>query len=45
MTSLIVAHAAPRAAGGAVLGASYDHRLLAGSDVAQLLQALAQRPQ
>jgi pyruvate dehydrogenase E2 component (dihydrolipoamide acetyltransferase) len=45
MTSLIVAHAAPRAGGAAVLGASYDHRLLSGSDVAQLLLALAQRPQ
>ena len=45
LTSLIVAHAAPRASGGAVLGASYDHRLLSGSDVAQVLQALAERPQ
>ena len=45
LTSLIVAHAAPRAGGGAVLGASYDHRLLSGSDVAQVLQALAERPQ
>jgi len=45
LTSLIVAHAAPRTGGGAVLGASYDHRLLSGSDVAQVLQALAERPQ
>lgn len=43
-TSLIVAHAAPRAGGRAVLGASYDHRLLSGFDVAQVLQALAQQP-
>ena len=45
LTSLIVAHAASRAAGNAVLGASYDHRLLSGFDVAQVLQALAQTPQ
>ena len=44
-TSLIVAHAAPGATGSAVLGASYDHRLLSGFDVAQVLQALAQPPQ
>jgi pyruvate/2-oxoglutarate dehydrogenase complex dihydrolipoamide acyltransferase (E2) component len=44
-TSLIVAHAARRAAGSAVLGASYDHRLLSGFDVAGVLQALAQRPE
>ena len=43
-TSLIVAHAAPRAAGGAVLGASYDHRLLTGFDAVGVLRALAQPP-
>jgi pyruvate/2-oxoglutarate dehydrogenase complex dihydrolipoamide acyltransferase (E2) component len=41
-TSLIVAHAAPKHAGLAVLGATYDHRLLSGFDVAQVLQALSQ---
>ena len=40
-TSLIVAHAAPKHAGRAVLGATYDHRLLSGFDVAQVLQALS----
>jgi len=44
-TGLIVAHAAPRNTGRAVLGASYDHRLLTGHDVIQVLQALAQPPQ
>jgi acyl carrier protein len=44
-TGLIVAHSAPRASGRMVLGASYDHRLLSGFDVVQLLQALAQPPQ
>ena len=43
-TSLIVAHAAQRAAGHAVLGASYDHRLLTGFDVVNVLRALAQPP-
>jgi pyruvate/2-oxoglutarate dehydrogenase complex dihydrolipoamide acyltransferase (E2) component len=43
-TSLIVSHAAPRASGNAVLGASYDHRLLSGFDVAQVLQTLTQPP-
>ena len=43
-TGLIVAHAAPRGSGRAVLGASYDHRLLSGFDVIQVLQALAQPP-
>jgi len=42
--SLIVSHAAPRASGKAVLGASYDHRQLTGFDVANVLQALAQLP-
>ena len=39
-TSLIVAHSS-QAHGLTHLGASYDHRLLAGSDVAQVLQALS----
>jgi pyruvate/2-oxoglutarate dehydrogenase complex dihydrolipoamide acyltransferase (E2) component len=43
-TSLIVAHAAPKSGGGAVLGATYDHRLLTGFDVAQVLQALSRPP-
>ena len=43
-TSLIVAHAAARETGRAVLGASYDHRLLSGFDVVQVLQALARPP-
>lgn len=43
-TSLIIAHAVPKNAGHAVLGASYDHRVLTGFDVAQVLQALAQPP-
>jgi pyruvate/2-oxoglutarate dehydrogenase complex dihydrolipoamide acyltransferase (E2) component len=41
-TSLIVAHAATRADGVAVLGASYDHRLLTGFDVVSVLRALTQ---
>ena len=43
-TGLMVAHAAPKGSGRAVLGASYDHRLLSGFDVAQLLQSLSQPP-
>jgi len=43
-TGLMVAHAAPRGSGRAVLGASYDHRLLTGFDVAQVLQSLSQPP-
>ena len=43
-TSLIVAHAAPKSSGRAVLGASYDHRLLTGFAVAQVLQALSRPP-
>jgi len=43
-TGLIVAHSAPRGSGKAVLGASYDHRLLSGFDVVQVLQALVQAP-
>jgi pyruvate/2-oxoglutarate dehydrogenase complex dihydrolipoamide acyltransferase (E2) component len=41
-TGLIVAHSAPRGSGRAVLGGSYDHRLLSGFDVVHVLQALAQ---
>ena len=40
-TSLIVAHAAPKNGGRAVLGATYDHRVLTGFDVAQVLLALS----
>jgi len=43
-TSLIVSHAATRSSGSAVLGASYDHRLLTGFDVVDVLQRLAQAP-
>jgi pyruvate dehydrogenase E2 component (dihydrolipoamide acetyltransferase) len=43
-TGLIVAHAKPRASGQTVLGATYDHRLLSGFDVVQVLQAMAQPP-
>ena len=43
-TSLMIAHAAPRDTGKAVLGASYDHRLLSGFDVIQVLQALIKPP-
>jgi len=40
----MVAHAAPERADGAaaILGASYDHRVLSGFDVARVLQLLAQ---
>jgi pyruvate/2-oxoglutarate dehydrogenase complex dihydrolipoamide acyltransferase (E2) component len=41
-TSLIVAHSEPRAGGHGVLGATYDHRLLTGFDVVNVLRALAQ---
>src|SRR5262249_1300554 len=43
-TSLIVAHAASDRSGTAVLGATYDHRLLTGFDVVNVLRALAQPP-
>ena len=44
-TSLMVAHSAPAREGAmAVLGASYDHRVLSGYDVARVLQELAQPP-
>jgi pyruvate/2-oxoglutarate dehydrogenase complex dihydrolipoamide acyltransferase (E2) component len=44
LTGLIVAHSAPRGSGKAVLGASYDHRLLSGFEVVQALQSLARPP-
>lgn len=44
LTSLIVAHTKARSAGVAVLGASYDHRLLSGFDVVQVLQELSRPP-
>ncbi len=40
-TSLIIAHAAPKNTGKAVLGATYDHRVLTGFDVTQVLLALS----
>ena len=40
-TSLMVAHAAPRTSGMAVLGATYDHRVLSGFAVSSVLQRLA----
>src|SRR5262249_36821002 len=40
--SLMVAHAAPRHGGRAVLGATYDHRVLSGGDVARVLERLSQ---
>ena len=43
-TSLMVAHAATGGSGKAVLGASYDHRVLSGFDVARLLRELAKPP-
>jgi len=39
--SLMIAHAAPKGSGRAVLGASYDHRVLSGFDIARLLMELA----
>ncbi len=44
-TSLIVAHAAPRNKGAAVMGASYDHRVLSGFDVIEVLEKLTRVPQ
>ena len=45
-TSLMVAHSAPPRGGGlAVLGASYDHRILSGHDVASVLQQMTQPPE
>jgi len=43
-SSLMIAHAAPKGSGRAVLGASYDHRVLSGFDVARLLMDLAKPP-
>jgi pyruvate/2-oxoglutarate dehydrogenase complex dihydrolipoamide acyltransferase (E2) component len=44
-TTLMVAHSASPGDGRpAVLGASYDHRILNGHDVAKVLQALTQPP-
>ena len=42
--SLMIAHAAPKGSGRAVPGASYDHRVLSGFDVARLLMELAKPP-
>jgi len=45
-TALMVAHSAPPKGGQpAVLGASYDHRILSGYDVARVLQELTQPPE
>jgi len=45
-TALMVAHSAPAGGGqSAVLGASYDHRILNGHDVAKVLQELTQSPE
>ena len=45
-TALMVAHSAPPRGGqSAVLGASYDHRILSGNDVAKVLQELTQPPE
>jgi pyruvate/2-oxoglutarate dehydrogenase complex dihydrolipoamide acyltransferase (E2) component len=44
-TSLMVAHAAPgHDRGRAILGASYDHRVLNGSDVCRILQGMVEPP-
>ena len=43
-TSLIVAHAAPRGSQVAVMGATYDHRLLSGFDVVRVLEELTRDP-
>ncbi|MGO9446623.1 MAG: 2-oxo acid dehydrogenase subunit E2 [Thiobacillaceae bacterium] len=42
--SLMIAHAAPKGGGRSVLGASYDHRVLSGFDVAKVLMELARPP-
>ena len=45
-TALMVAHSAPpKGEQSAVLGASYDHRILSGNDVAGVLKALTQPPE
>jgi pyruvate dehydrogenase E2 component (dihydrolipoamide acetyltransferase) len=41
--SIMIAHAAPKG-GPAVLGATYDHRLLSGFDTVKVLEALANPP-
>jgi len=43
-TGLMIAHAAARDSAKAVLGATYDHRLLSGFDVVQVLQLLVRPP-
>jgi pyruvate/2-oxoglutarate dehydrogenase complex dihydrolipoamide acyltransferase (E2) component len=43
-TALMIAHAAPKGRKRAVLGASYDHRVLSGFDTAKLLQQLITPP-
>ena len=43
-TALMLAHAAPKGRSQAVLGASYDHRVLSGYDTARLLQQLITPP-
>jgi pyruvate dehydrogenase E2 component (dihydrolipoamide acetyltransferase) len=43
-TAVMIAHAATGPEGKAVLGASYDHRVLSGFEVARLLQDLARPP-
>lgn len=43
-TALIVAHTAPSTSGKSVLGATYDHRVLGGADVAEALESLSQPP-
>ena len=40
-TSVIVAHGAARPGNVGVLGATYDHRVLSGFDVAQLLTGMS----
>ena len=40
-TALMVAHAAPKE-GAAVIGATYDHRVLTGADAMAVLQLLAE---
>jgi pyruvate/2-oxoglutarate dehydrogenase complex dihydrolipoamide acyltransferase (E2) component len=42
-TAMIVAHSAPRN-GSAVLGATYDHRVLTGADVVAVLNQLKEPP-
>ncbi|MGB5306619.1 MAG: 2-oxo acid dehydrogenase subunit E2 [Gammaproteobacteria bacterium] len=45
-TALMIAHAAPPGGGQpAVLGASYDHRILSGHEIAKVLQELTQPPE